>query len=200
MKIKYITIEREYGSGGTEIARRTAMETGIYCYGEEILQAVSKRYDLSLEQIQKYEETASNSFLYTIYAMGQANLGNADMLSKEGYIFVAEQAEIQELAKKGRAIFLGHCASEALKNEKGVLRVFIRCSDNEAKRKRITEDYGIPERDAVRMQNRFDKKRANYFYANTAKHWDDMKNYDLTIDSANLGTDGCVNILKSLIV
>lgn len=122
------------------------------------------------------------------------------MLSKEGYIFVAEQAEIQEMAKKGRAIFLGHCASEALKNEKGVLRVFIRCSDNEAKRKRITEDYGIPERDAVRMQNRFDKKRANYFYANTAKHWDDMKNYDLTIDSANLGTDGCVNILKSLIV
>ena len=40
MKAKYITIEREYGSGGTQIARRLAEETGIPCYGREILEAV----------------------------------------------------------------------------------------------------------------------------------------------------------------
>ena len=33
MKCNYITIEREYGSGGTEIARRVAQECGINCYG-----------------------------------------------------------------------------------------------------------------------------------------------------------------------
>ena len=45
----------------------------------------------------------------------------------------------------------------------------------------------------------FDKKRANYYYANTSKHWDDMDNYDIILDSAVLGIDGCVSILKSII-
>ena len=42
MKCNYITIEREYGSGGTKIARRLAEECGIPCYGQEILEAVSR--------------------------------------------------------------------------------------------------------------------------------------------------------------
>lgn len=43
MKCNYITIEREYGSGGTKIARRLAEECGIACYGAEILEAVSRK-------------------------------------------------------------------------------------------------------------------------------------------------------------
>lgn len=35
MKCRYITIEREYGSGGTKIARRLAEECGVPCYGQE---------------------------------------------------------------------------------------------------------------------------------------------------------------------
>lgn len=200
MKIKYITIEREYGSGGTKIANQLADETGIPCYGKEILEAVSNRHNLSLEDIEHYEETTSNSFLYTVYAMAQASLGNTDMLTKEGHIFVAEQAEIQKMAKNGKAIFLGHCAAEALKNEKGVLKVFIRSSDDTEKKNRIIKEYDIVERDVEKTKKRYDKKRSNYFYANTTKKWNDMNNYDLILDSAALGIDGCVNILKSLLV
>ncbi len=67
MNCRYITIEREYGSGGTKIARLLAEKTGIPCYGQEILEEVSKKYDISVERIQQYEESASNSFLYSIY-------------------------------------------------------------------------------------------------------------------------------------
>lgn len=199
MKIRYITIEREYGSGGTKIGRMLAEETGIPCYGREILEAVSKKQNLTLEEIDHYEESVSNSFLYTVYALAQVSMGNTDMLTREGHIFVAEQAAIQKMAKNGKAIFLGHCASEALKNETGVLRVYIRCTDEQEKKNRIMSDYGIAERDVERIKNRFDKKRANYFYANTAKRWDDMKNYDLILDSAVLGVEGCVNALRVLI-
>ena len=64
MSFQYITIEREYGSGGTNIARRLAEACGIACYGEEILEAVAQKLDISVEQIQRYEESVSNSFLY----------------------------------------------------------------------------------------------------------------------------------------
>lgn len=199
MEIRYITIEREYGSGGTQIGQILSERTGIPCYGREIQEAVSNEQNLTMAEIEHYEESVSNSFLYTVYALTQASMGNTDMLSREGHIFVAEQAVIQRMAKSGKAIFLGHCASEALKHETGVLRVFIRCTDEQEKKNRIRSDYGIAEQDVERTRNRFDKKRANYFYANTAKHWDDMKNYDLILDSAVLGVDGCVNVLHTLI-
>ncbi len=199
MNFKYITIEREYGSGGTKIARKLAEETGLPCYGKEILEAVSKANDIPVKDIEKYEENVTGSFLYTLYALGKSGIGNSDMLSLEGHIFIAEQAEIQKMAYGGKAIFLGHCACEALKDQKGVLKVYIRCSDENEKKKRITEDYDIPERDVQRTQKHFNKKRANYYYANTAKRWDDMNNYDVILDSAVLGIDGCVNILKSVI-
>lgn len=199
MSFKYIAIEREYGSGGTKIARRLAEQCGVSCYGQEILEAVSKSLELPVEQIERYEETVTNSFLYTTFMIGRAQEGNADMLSKDGHIFVAEQQEIKHLAALGPAVFIGHCASEALKDRK-VLKVFIRCSDEEEKRKRIAEDYGVQSARIDSVRKRFDSKRARYYFANTAKKWDDLRNYDIVLDSAKLGIDGCVSLLKGILM
>ena len=198
MKISYLTIEREYGSGGTEIARRLSEECGIPCYGHEILEFVSKKYKIPIKQIDRYEETVSNSFLYTVFMMGRLQSGDINALTNEGHIFVAEQDAIQRLAAQGPAVFLGHCAAEALKERKGVARVFIRCSDPQEKRRRIAEEYGIAKADVEMTMKRFDKKRANYYYANTAKKWQDLSNYDLVLNSGKLGVDGCVSTLKGL--
>ena len=197
MKCNYITIEREYGSGGTKIARKLAEECGIACYGREILEEVSNEYNISTERIEKYEETVTNSFLYSIFIISRAQSGDPDMLANEGHIYVAEQLMIKKLAARGSAIFLGHCASEALKEKNGVIKVFIRASEEE-KRKRIKDDYDIPEKDIELVRKRFDKKRANYFYANTATKWDDFTNYDIVLDSTILGIEGCVSVLKGL--
>ena len=165
MRCRYLTVEREYGSGGTKIARQLAEKVGIPCYGQEILEAVSKKYDISVDRIQKFEEPASNSFLYSVYMMAQAAAGNSDMLSVEG----------------------------------GVVKVFIRCGDEEEKRKRILQDYGISETQADAVRKRFDKKRSNYYSANTMRKWEDPKNYDVILDSATLGIDGCVDVLESIL-
>lgn len=65
--------------------------------------------------------------------------------------------------------------------------------------KRIAEDYGISEYRIESTRKRFDAKRARYFYANTAKKWDDFDNYDIVLDSAKLGVDGCVAVLATLV-
>lgn len=198
MKTRYITIEREYGSGATRIGRSLSEATGIPCYGQEILENVSKRTNRTVEEITQYEESVPSSLLYTLFMMGQANSGNSEMLSKEGYMFVAEQEEIQKLAKKGKAIFVGRCASEALKDEAGVVKVFIRCTNESEKTNRIVEDYGIDKALVDRTRKQIDKRRANYYYANTAKKWNDYSNYDIVLDSGVIGIEGCVKILKTL--
>lgn len=199
MKINAITIEREYGSGGTEAARRLSEETGIPCYGSEILEEVSKEYGISVDTIEKYEEKATGSFLYSLYAMAKAASGDSDMLTQEGHVYLAEQKVIRRLAMNGPAIFLGHCASEALKEKKKVIRVFIRCSDEEQKKKRIETEYGIPAAEVAGTAKRFDKKRANYYYANTGRKWDCCSNYDMMLDSGTLGAEGCAAALQGLL-
>lgn len=197
MKYKYITIEREYGCGGGIIATQLAEKCGFSCYGSEILDKVAEKYGIPVEQMQKYEETVTNSFLYSLYVMNKAQSGDPDMITEEGHLYLAEQAIIKELAQNGPAVFVGHCASSALEGRKDVLRVFIG-ADKESKKTRCMEEYGIAKEKVESTMKRFDKKRANYFYANTTKKWTDERNYDLILDSGKLGVDGCVAALKGL--
>ena len=122
MRIRYITIEREYGSGGTQIAREVAKRCNLNYYGHEVLEKVAEDNNLPIEDIEKYEEKASNGLLYSMFVLNQSTTGDPDLLSKEAKVFVEETQMIQKLALNGPAVFLGHCASHALK-ETPVLKV-----------------------------------------------------------------------------
>lgn len=198
MKIKYITIEREYGSGGTEIAAKLAEKCGIACYGAEIMELAAKKLHITAEEAQQYEEKITNSFLYSMFVMSQVQSGNTNALPMESRLYVEEHNAICNLAKSGRSVFVGHCASEALKDEAGVLRVFIR-ADDAFKHDRVVSEYGIDEKDAEAMCRRYNKKRSTYYTFNTNKKWDDLANYDMVLDSSAIGIDGCVNAIAALL-
>ena len=75
------------------------------------------------------------------------------------------------MAKSGRAIFLGHCASEALRTTENVVLVFIRCSSPGGKEK---ADHGVlwdPGSVRGQYRKRNDRRRANYYNANTGRKW-----------------------------
>ncbi len=195
--MRYLTIEREYGSGGTEIAKSVAERCGIPCYGQEILEEAAARLHTAAEQIRACEETATNSLLYSIFMMSQMHRGDGRMLSREGEIFVEEQNIIREFARKGSAVFIGHCASEALREFDGVTRVFIH-ADEKTKRERIRREYGIEERSIDATARRNNRRRANYYVANTQRKWDDLRQYDIVLDSAGLGTEQCAKVLAGV--
>ena len=198
MKFRYITIEREYGSGGTKIARSLSEATGVPCYGYEILEAVAKKQGIPVERINQYEEKATGSLLYAMFVMSRVQTGDPNMLTTEGKVFLDEQLEIRRLSMKGPAIFLGHCASEALRDQKNLVKVFIHSEDENEVKKRITEDYGIAPADVESTRKFYNKKRAGYFRANTGNEWKDLKNYEIVLDSSKLGIEGCVNILRGV--
>ena len=198
MKFRYITIEREYGSGGTKIARRLSDISGVPCYGHEILEAVAKKQRIPVERINQYEEKATGSLIYSMFVMSRVQTGDPNMLTEEGKVFLDEQLEIRRLAMEGPAIFLGHCASDALREQKGVIKVFIHSENEDEVKNRITKDYGIAPAEAESTRRFYNKKRSGYFRANTGKEWKDLKNYDVVLDSSKLGIEGCVNVLKGI--
>ena len=197
MRVRYITIEREFGSAGTKIAEEVAKKCGIFSYGREIMETVAKEQNVSVEALEEHEESVSGSFLYSMFAMSQSQTGDPDLLSPEAKLYVAETRVIKNLAHRGPAVFVGHCASESLRDMDGVLRVFIHASEAE-KARRAVQDYGIPENQVSAVCRRFNRRRANYYSFCTRKKWNDFNNYDIVLDSSALGIDGCAAALSAL--
>lgn len=195
MRYRYLVMEREYGSGATQIGGHLAEEMGIPCYGRQILEAVAKDYHVPVEQIESYEEKATNSFLYSVYLTSKMYSTDDNKASVEDNIYLAEQRVIQKMAAPGPCIFIGHCAAQALKDRKDVLRVFIHAGQD-VRLERAVKEYGIAQADAERVLRKFDKKRSNYYKANNDAEWKDFGEYDMVLNSETLGIDGCVDILK----
>ena len=167
------------------------------CYGREIMEAVAKKEQVSIQALEQCEERCAGSFLYSLFVMSQSQTGDPDLLSGEAKLHVAETRMIREFARRGPAIFVGHCAAQALKEEPGVLRVFVRSSQEEKEHRAVVE-YGIPEEEVAAVCRRFNKRRENYYNFCTGSRWKDPENYDLVLDSGTLGIEGCVRVLAAL--
>ncbi len=197
MKLRYIAIEREFGSGGTKIAAEVSKKCGIPCYGHEILETVAKEQNVSVKTLEDYEESISGSFLYSMFVMAQSQTGDPDLLSPEAKLYVAETRVIRTLAEQQPCIFLGHCAAEALKGTEGVLRVFIRATEEE-KVKRAIQDYGVSEKEVTAICRKMNRRRANYYSFCTRRKWNDLSNYDVILDSTALGIEPCAAALSAM--
>ena len=196
MKFRYITIEREYGSGARMIGNKLAERLGVPCYGTQILEMAAKKLDTTVERARSLEEKSVGSLLYTIEMMGRIANGDTNSAPKSVQLHATEQSIIQELAKMGPAVFVGRCAGFALRNEKQVFHVFIR-ADWETRKRRVIDEYGVNPGLAESFMKQIDKRRANYYFANTGKRWKDPAEYHMLLDSSAIGIDNCVDILAA---
>lgn len=197
MKYHIITIEREYASGGSEIGERTAKLLDIPCYGQEVLERAAKRMNTIPERLLHLEETTSNSFLYSLGMATRVAMGERDGLTEEGMLYLTEEQVIQDMALQGPCVIVGRCAGWILRERRDVLRVFIH-ADREYRRKRAVEKYEIPEDKVENVLKRFDRRRSNFYNANTCMRWDDKKGYHLMIDSSAVGPQECALLLSRM--
>ncbi len=198
MKYRNIAIEREYGCGGSEIGELAAKELGIMCCGRELYEKTAQDLNISVSEVESREEHLVNSFLYSVAMLGSIQNGKDGMLSVEQKVHLSMHEEMQKMARKGRCVFIGHCAIDALKDRDDVLKVFIR-ADGAVKRERIINEYGISPEEADRTREKTDKRRRNIFQEYTSKKWENPENYDLILDSGKLGIENCVSILVGLL-
>ena len=197
MKYHIIAIEREYASGGNEIGEKTAAKLGIPCYGQEVLERAAEKMHTVPERLLHLEETTSNSFLFSLSMATKVATGQRDGLSEEGALYVTEEQVIRDMAMQGDCVFVGRCAGWILRERKDVLRVFIHAG-REFRRERAVESYGIAKENVDNVLKKFDRRRANFYHANTGMSWDDKKGYHLVLDSSAIGIDECVNMICRL--
>ncbi len=193
-----ITIGREFGSGGMDVARKLSEHLNVKYYDKELLAMASKESGFCEEIFKNHDERPTSSFLYSLvmdtYSVsGYSSAPFLDMPLNHK-VFLAQFDTIKKLAEKESCIIVGRCADYALAEHPNCISVFIH-ADKEYKIKRVMESLDLPRERARDTIQKTDKKRASYYNYYSSKKWGDSTSYNLTLDSSQLGTDGCVEMI-----
>lgn len=195
-----ITIGREFGSGGHEIAEKLANKLDIPFYDKEILKQAAKDSGICEEFFEMYDEKPTGSFLYSLvmdpYAMGFSSNGFELPLNHK--VFLAAFDTVKKTADKGPCIFIGRCADYILQEYENCVNIFIKAPMDD-RIERITKKYDLDKEKAKSLITKTDKQRASYYNYYSSKKWGNASSYDLIIDSSVLGVDKTAEYLYELI-
>lgn len=195
--MKCITISREYGSGGREVASILSKKLGIPFYDSDLLVIAAEKYGIDPGLLAAYDERKSSSFLYGI-AMLAEGFSNQDRIMMPYKLYQAQMDTIIRLAQEGPCIFVGRCADHILKDKCKLLNVFIYASSMEDKVQRVMKLDQLSEKEAISFIAQRDKERRDYYYFHTGQSWGDKANYDLCLNTSGIGYDGCVDVISGL--
>lgn len=188
-----ITIGRQHGSSGREIARKLAADLNIKCYDKEIVDEAAANSKFSRELINAYDEKRMSAFL--LHAGGY---GLNENFRLNMQVVAAQFDTMRALADAGDCIFVGRCADFILRERKDLVRVFI-LGDMDSRLKCLEKRQGLDEVTARRTIKEVDKDRSSFYKYYSEQVWGDAQNYDMCINSSRLGVDGTVEMIKAYI-
>ena len=192
-----ITISRQFGSGGHEVGEKLSKRLNLPFYDKELIALAAKKSGLSEEVFADADEKATSSLLYSMvmgsYAFG-ARVPGINEMPINDKLFIIQSDIIKKAAAEGPCVIVGRCADYILREHPNCLNVFVH-ADKAARIKRIVGLNYCEEKKAPDFVTKKDKQRANYYNFYSNNRWDDLQNYDLTIDTSRFKIDQAIEMI-----
>ncbi len=194
-----ITIARGYGSGGKTIGKMLSKELGISFYDRELLRLASDDSGINEDLFAKADEKIKKTRLFRIARnayKGELIAPDSDDFVSNDNLFNYQAKIIKELAETESCVIVGRCADYVLKDHDNVVKLFVHAPLEYciATLKGMT---GESEKVIEKKIKSIDEHREDYYKYYTARRWDNASNYDLCLNSSQLGFQKCVDIVKS---
>ncbi len=188
-----ITIGRQHGSSGREIARLLAEKLNYKCYDKEIVDEAANHSDFSRDLIDAFDEKRMSAF---ILHAGGYGLNENFRLNMQ--VVSAQFEAMRNIADKGNCIFVGRCADYILRDHDDLVSVFI-LGDMDERLKCLERRQGLDETEARKKIKEVDKDRSSFYRYYSDQTWGDAQNYDMCINSSKLGVEGTVQVILDYI-
>ena len=193
-----ITINRESGSGGKEIAEKLGELLGVKVYGKEILASIREKYNLSEEELEKVKATKQG--WWADFCRFYKQFGTTAAIAFESFevdsrqLYYEEAKILKELAAQESCIIVGRTGFHIFKDDPNAMRLLI-IANPECRVKRLMEKQGVDEKGAREIMERTDKARENYTkaFAETSRY--DARNYDIVLNVSGFTTDQVAQFL-----
>lgn len=193
-----ITINREAGSGGKEIAEKLGKLLGVKVYGKEILASIMEKYNLSKEDVEQIKATKRN--WWSDFCRFYKQFGTTAAIAYESFevdsvqLYQEEEKILKELAEQESCIIVGRTGFHIFKDHPDAMRLLI-IANPECRIKRLMERQNVNEQGAREIMDRADKARENYTkaFAGTSRY--DARNYDMVLNVSGFTTDQVAQFL-----
>ena len=109
------------------------------------------------------------------------------------YAIEAQEAIIKKIAENGSCLIVGIAADYVLRDREELVSIFIH-APKDYRVKNVMQMYNDTENNAVKYIEKSDKNRSTYYKAISSKNWNNLNNYDLSIDSS-IGVEKTADII-----
>ena len=186
-----ISVGRENGSGGHEIAEKLSGHYGIQLFDHNLLDEIAAKKNLNMEHLKGLDERRKNP-LSSRTVRGFSSSPEENLLYLQ-FDFLRDKADSGE-----SFVIVGRCSETILKQYDSLISIFV-LGDRDKKIERVMRLYQLTESQAVRKIREKDMKRRRYHNSFCDKKWGDSRNYDISLNSSKLGIDGTVELLTDYI-
>lgn len=186
-----ISIGREFGSGGHEIAAKLAKHYNLPLWDRNLLEEIAQKKGVDATPLQELDEKRKN-LLASRRIKGMSS-------SPEENVCLMQFDYLRKLAENGESfVVVGRCSESVLSGYEGLISVFV-LGRKKQKINRIMEKYHVTEERAAKLAREKDAERKRYHNSYCRGRWGYSKNYDISINSSMLGIEDSVEVLIDFI-
>jgi cytidylate kinase len=198
--INTVTIEREYGSGGGEIAQLVSNHLGWKLWDQLLTEEIARLAECPKSVVQLREERTDplyyrlfKSFLRGSYE-GSLNAYKLKLVDSESILKITERV-VQHAAKAGNSVIVGRGSQQFLRNRPDTLRVFLYAPREDKLRRLVAR--GKSQKDAEQLVDTVDRERTDFLKKYFHVDWPDRGVYHTMINTA-IGEQAVAKIILDL--
>ena len=195
-----ITISRELGSGGDQIAKLLCEQLGFSRVDKAMLSKIAEEAGVDIKAVLAKERDVTSkpklisNQMTSLYGRQPTAFGRKSELDDQTYARIVRET-MEKFAQQDNAIIIGRGGQMVLKSWPGALHVHLYATID-VRVQRLVERYGITKLDAQRRIERSDERK-RLFVRNMHKNanWKDLKHYHVAIDTGHIAPETAAQLI-----
>ena len=197
--MRIITISREFGSGGRELAKRLAEKLGYDYYDKEIIKKIAENKELDSSYVESVLNSGTSStFPFTV----RNTFAMSAMYAVKTALMVEEKKVLENIAKRGNDCVIVGRNADVILSEYNPFNLFI-YANMEAKLarciKHAPEGENLTEKELKNKMLKVDKARKETRRIVTDKEWGSKESYDLMVNSTGWEIKKLVPVVENYV-
>jgi Cytidylate kinase-like family len=199
MRVRVITIEREFGSGAAKIAERFAHQIGWKLWDQLLTSEIARLADCDRCEVEQREERMDPLYYRLLKSVlrgsfeGSLNVHRLKLLDADTIFKLTEQV-VRKAAGEGNCVLVGRGSAFFLRNRQDAFHVFL-YAPYEDKVRRLVEG-GMSKVEAAELIDSVDQDRADFIKKYFGQIWPDRHLYHQMINT-HMGDEAVVQTIQN---
>ena len=199
--VNIITIEREYGCGGGDIAQLVSKRLGWKLWDQRLTEEIARLANCPKAVVEAREEKNDplyyrlfKSFLRGSYE-GSINAPKLNLVDSETILKTTRRV-VEHAAERGNCVIVGRGSQQFLKNRPDTLREFLYAPSEDTDTRLLAR--GKSEKEAEELVDSVDRERADFIQKYFNAEWPDRPVYHSMLNTA-IGDECVANMILTLV-